>query len=474
MFEFDFRPYLHHQLFGIISQAAGALHTHAYVVGGYVRDILLRRPCTDVDVVTTGDGIALARKVASLIHPKPKVSVYKNFGTAMLRYGEWQVEFVGARKESYLSDSRKPAVVPGTLDDDQKRRDFTINAMALSLQTEDFGKLIDPFNGLDDLQELLLRTPLEPDQTFIDDPLRMMRAVRFATQLNFFIDPLTFTSIARNRERIAIISAERITEELNKIMLSAKPSKGFLLLDKAGLLQLIFPQVDALKGAQFVEGRGHKDNFYHTLQVLDNMASVSDNLWLRWAALLHDIGKPSTKKFDPVAGWTFHGHDHLGSKMVYRIFSQLKLPLNEKMKYVQKMVLLHLRPIVLGEGQVTDSAVRRLLFDAGDDIDDLMLLCEADITSKNPDKVKKHLANFSLVREKLQEVEAKDRMRNWQPPISGELIMHTFGIGPCREVGVIKTAIREAIIEGTIHNDYHEAYNFMIQEGERLGLSPVA
>jgi poly(A) polymerase len=466
----EFSGDLQHPVFEMTAAAAREMGKPAYVIGGFVRDLIMQRPCTDIDIVVAGSGIELAKRVATRAGEGHNVTVFKNFGTAMLRFRHYQVEFVGARKESYNRDSRKPQVEKGSLHDDQNRRDFTINALALSLQAEDFGQLVDPFGGLQDIENQTIRTPLNPDTTFSDDPLRMMRAIRFATQLGFVIENQTWYSIMRNRKRISIVSGERITEELNKIILADTPSKGYILLEESGLLELIFPQFLALKGAEFVEGIGHKDNFYHTLQVLDKLAKKSDNLWLRWAALLHDIGKPATKRFSLEHGWTFHGHDHRGSKMVPHIFKQLRLPLNEKMKYVQKLVLLHLRPIALTEEQVTESAVRRLLFDAGDDIDDLMLLCEADITSKNPAKVQRFLKNFALVRQKLTEVEENDKLRNWQPPISGEIIMETFGIPPSREVGIIKTAIREAILDGIIKNNFDEAYALMLAEGEKIGL----
>ena len=463
-------------IFKTISDVAEEMKLEVYVVGGYVRDIIMARSTNDIDIVTVGSGIDLARNVSEAIGKNTKVNYFKNFGTAMLRFwdsdDDYIVEFVGARKESYQRDSRKPIVEDGTLEDDQNRRDFTINAMALNLEKRNYGELVDPFNGLSDIEKRIIRTPLEPDITYSDDPLRMMRAIRFATQLDFTIEENSYKSIERNKERIKIVSKERIADEFNKIMLAEKPSVGLKLLDECGLLELIFPQFVALKGAEVINGIGHKDNFYHTLKVVDNVAKVSDNLWLRWAALMHDIAKPLTKKFEEGIGWTFHSHDYIGSRMVPKIFRQLKLPMNDKMRFVQKLVLLHLRPIILSEEIVTDSAVRRLLFEAGDEIDDLMILCEADITSKNANKVNRFLENFQVVRQKLKEIEEKDRLRNWQPPISGELIMETFDLEPCKEVGMIKNAIREGILDGEIRNDYTEAYKFMLEKGKELGLKP--
>ncbi len=458
-------------VFKLIAEASRELGMRSYIIGGFVRDIFLSRPSNDIDIVTIGSGIELAKAVAKKMRGHKTVKYYGRFGTAMIRCGEIELEFVGARKESYDPSSRKPTVEDGTLEDDQRRRDFTINALGISLNDDDYGQLLDPFGGLKDLDQGVIRTPLDPDITYSDDPLRMMRAIRFATRFNFRIEDESFNAIQRNAERIKIISMERVTEELNKMLLSSKPSTGFILLEKSGLLPIIFPELHALKGVEIQEGKGHKDNFYHTLQVLDNVAQSSDNLWLRWSALLHDIAKPLTKKFEPNIGWTFHGHEFKGSKMVYKIFQRFRLPLDEKQKYVEKLVALHLRPIILAEDIVTDSAVRRLLFDAGDDIDDLMTLCDADITSKNEAKKQKFHNNFQIVRRKLKEIEAKDHLRNWQPPIDGQIIMTTFGIEPCQTVGIIKDTIREAILDGKIQNDFNDAYSFMKEEGLKMGLT---
>ena len=466
----ELKQYFKDKIFLQISEVADELQMECYVVGGYVRDIFLQRPSKDIDVVVVGSGIAMAEALANRLGRGAHLSVFKNFGTAQLKYRGTEVEFVGARRESYTHDSRKPIVEDGTLEDDQNRRDFTINALAVCLNRARYGELVDPFDGILDMKERTIRTPLDPDITFSDDPLRMMRCIRFATQLNFYIDDETFESLCRNRDRIEIISKERIAEELNKIILSPIPSKGFIDLERSGLLSLIFPELAALQGVETRNGRAHKDNFYHTLEVLDNIARKSDNLWLRWAALLHDIGKPATKRWEHRVGWTFHNHNYVGEKMIPDIFRKMKLPMNEKMKYVQKMVGLHMRPIVIADEEVTDSAVRRLLFEASDDIDDLMTLCEADITSKNQERKQRFLRNFQLVREKLVDLEKRDRIRCFQPPIDGKEIMDTFQLPPCAQVGVLKSAIKDAILDGVIPNEYEAARDFMLQRAAKMGL----
>ncbi len=468
---FSIQPH-ERKIFELVAQCAKEIDAPAYVIGGYVRDRLLGRSSKDIDIVCVGDGILLANTLAAKLTPAPKIVVYRRFGTAMLRYDGIEIEFVGARKESYQQDSRKPDVEQGSLQEDQNRRDFTINALAVSLNEATFGQIIDPFGGLEHLEHKILKTPLEPGKTFSDDPLRMLRAIRFSTQLGFEIEPNTLKSIASNKQRIHIISKERITSEIEKIMLTPKPSTGFKLLFDTGLLQLIMPEVAALQGVEDRQGRGHKDNFYHTLEVLDNLCQRSNNIWLRWAALFHDIAKPATKKFHPETGWTFHGHEWLGANMVPRIFRKMRLPLDAKMEYVQKMVRLHLRPISVTKEEVTDSAVRRLLFDAGPEIEDLLLLCESDITTKNPRKMSRYLEGYQYLKERMSEVNEADRLRLWQPPITGDIIMKTFGIEPSRDVGVIKTAVREAILDGEISNDFEEGFQRMLEEGAKLGLKP--
>lgn len=462
-----------HIIFGQIAACADRLGVQAFVIGGFVRDLILGRPCKDIDIVCLGSGIALAEALAEALPDRPNVTVFKNFGTAMLRSGEWEVEFVGARRESYRSDSRKPIVENGTLEDDQNRRDFTINALAIGLNARNYGQLLDPFGGVEDLRKKIIRTPLDPDITFSDDPLRMMRAVRFATQLGFDIEAETFAALARNKERLEIVSKERITDELNKIILAKKPSYGFKLLLHSEILQLIFPEMVELLGAANLEGKTHKDNFYHTLEVLENVAAVSDDLWLRWAAILHDIAKPATKRFDQKLGWTFHGHEDKGARMTPAIFARMRLPMNEKMKFVQKLVRLHLRPIALVKDTVTDSAIRRLIVEAGEALDGLMILCRADITTKNPNKAKRYLENFDKVERRMNEVEEFDKLRNFRPAVSGEEIMTTFGLTPSPMVGLIKESIKEAILEGIIPNEHAEVYAFMLEVGAKNGLKPV-
>ncbi len=470
----NFSTNLEHPIFQVVREAAAEMHTDCYVIGGFVRDLLLQRPCTDIDIVAVGSGIELAYHTARKLHiPESAVSIFKHYGTAMFHYMEMEIEFVGARKESYTPDSRNPSVESGSLEDDQLRRDFTINALAISLSDADYGTLIDPFNGLNDLELKIIRTPLDPVRTFSDDPLRIMRAIRFATQLDFYIEKRTFEAIQSEAARIDIVSKERIVTELNKILLCRKPSIGLKLMDEAGVLERVLPWISNLKGVECINNQGHKDNFYHTMEVLDKIAANTNNLWLCWTALLHDVGKPQTKRYQPEIGWTFYQHEAVGAKMVSKIFRALKMPQNDKMDYVKKLVYMHLRPIALVEDSVTDSAVRRLLFDAGDDIDDLMLLCEADITSKNMEKVKNLLRNFEHVREKLKIIEEKDRIRNFQPPIDGQFIMEKYGLQPGKEVGILKNRIREAILDGEIGNNFDEALNLLEKEAEKFGIKPL-
>lgn len=470
----SYKEFLNNKIFEVISQASQELNIDSYVIGGFVRDLILKRDFKkDIDIVAVGSGIELALKVSQLLPKQPKVQVFKTYGTAMLRFEDTEIEFVGARKESYHFESRNPVVENGTLEDDQNRRDFTINALALSLNTDNFGAISDPFGGLDDLENKILRTPLDPDITYSDDPLRMLRAIRFSNQLGFEIEAKSFQSIAKNAERIKIISGERIVDELNKILSTDKPSEGFLLLYKTGLLDIILPELTALNQVEEIEGQTHKNNFYHTLEVVDNICPNTDDVWLRWAALLHDIGKAPTKRFNKKQGWTFHGHEFLGGKMVKKIFGRLHMPLNQKMKFVQKMVMMSSRPIVLSQETVTDSAVRRLVFDAGEDVENLMTLCEADITTKNPNKFKKYHSNFEIVRKKIVEVEERDHVRNFQPPITGEEIMEIFDLKPSKEIGMLKEAIKEAILEGEILNDYDAAYGFMMKRAQKMGLIKV-